>query len=623
MTGALSSVFPRPRANDTDDVVWTLQTAAVQWQRGLRADAIVWVRRAADTSVQMGHLERAEELREYAARLAEYLWSDPQEAPADNGLSNPAMPQHPQTLQEIAALDELEEDALILDEYDVQISSRRSGAVPSEEVTDLTLEDLEGDARDRYLSESVSPDELLLDDDLLDDDLLDDDLELIEDDKTPPDGVPSSIGAISIAEELVEENEEPRDSFLSVSPDDDVPPGRDSYASISPESDASLGSERPTLPHLGDTSLAGLAELALSTSSSSSPSPDRISSIPPTLRRNRLGDRSSSVPVATMTERPHESPELEISASDPAALRAELLDSPLDGSLDEALASAVLQDLAAVELLNEKVASAPAVGVRLQQQARVEIPEGPAEVDGQLLEEAEILADLPEDAHRLLVATAEHHTVGAEETLLLEEGVALVTEGTVHILLDGSGVSAARVSAGQVVAVDGSLGRQPLEIMADGSAPRLAVWRQETLDAATSDCPWVVDDLRVLADRFQAQAGAGQGELGARLDDALRAAVYDRLEVRVLKPQEVVAVTGEPLSGLFIVAGGALTATREGQSQTLNPGEFVFASCVIGAEPAPANVVAGADGALVLYAARPLAHELMMSVPPLLEILAG
>ena len=80
----LSSVFPRPAASDADDVVWTLQTAAVQWQRGLRADAIVWVRKAADTATQLGHGVRAEELRGQAARLAEFLWSDPEETLQDD-----------------------------------------------------------------------------------------------------------------------------------------------------------------------------------------------------------------------------------------------------------------------------------------------------------------------------------------------------------------------------------------------------------------------------------------------------------------------------------------------------------------------------------------------------------
>ncbi|MET0412441.1 MAG: hypothetical protein ABW217_14160, partial [Polyangiaceae bacterium] len=90
MTVPLSSVFPRPAAADSDDVVWTLQTAAVQWQRGLRADAIVWVRKAADTAIEQGQDRRADELRDYAARLAEYLWSDPDEVLNANALGQAA-----------------------------------------------------------------------------------------------------------------------------------------------------------------------------------------------------------------------------------------------------------------------------------------------------------------------------------------------------------------------------------------------------------------------------------------------------------------------------------------------------------------------------------------------------
>jgi len=89
MSARLSSVFPRPSASDPDDVVWTLQTAAVQWQRGLRADAIVWVRKAADTATQLGHDERADELRNHAARLAEFLWTDPEETIQDAPIVTP------------------------------------------------------------------------------------------------------------------------------------------------------------------------------------------------------------------------------------------------------------------------------------------------------------------------------------------------------------------------------------------------------------------------------------------------------------------------------------------------------------------------------------------------------
>ena len=103
MTIRLSSVFPRPSASDADDVVWTLQTAAVQWQRGLRADAIVWVRKAADTATQTGHVERAEELRNHAARLAEFLWIDPEDSGAGASPSplEPPRKQHQEEADEV------------------------------------------------------------------------------------------------------------------------------------------------------------------------------------------------------------------------------------------------------------------------------------------------------------------------------------------------------------------------------------------------------------------------------------------------------------------------------------------------------------------------------------------
>lgn len=630
MTGPLSSVFPRPQSNDTDDVVWTLQTAAVQWQRGLRADAIVWVRRAADTSVQTGRLERAEELRDQAARLAEYLWTEPRDESGSSGMSNPQMPQHPQTLQELAALDELEEEAVLLDGYELEVKSRRPEQVSSLDVTDLTLDDL--------------------DEEVLDGELLDDDLELLEDENTPPDGVPQSFDIASPDSVLPESERAPRDSFMSVSPEEEdeelvdsvsssapnsVPiEARHSFSSISPDSDSESEppqpSERPTLPHLeasnavgSDPSYSMGAKLA---------SAVRDSSTPPTLRRQRIDESApSSISVIEASEKSEESPELEISASDPAALRAELLSTPPDESLDTALADALLEDLAAVELLEWQGATqaTPTAVSSLSatpasaRPASLQESEGPPQINGLALEDAEIVADLPEDAQRLLVATAEMHSIDGNESLLLEEGIALVTEGAIHVMLDGSEVSAARVGVGAVVAIDGSLGRQPLELVADASVPRIAVWPQDTLDAAMSDCPWVIDDLRVLADRFQAQAGAGQGEMGGRLDDALRSAVYERLEVRVLHAGEVVAEKGKALSGLFIVAGGQLLATFEDSTETLVAGQFVYAGCVIGADPSPADVVAGPNGALALFASRPVAHELMMSVPPLLEILAG
>jgi hypothetical protein len=164
----------------------------------------------------------------------------------------------------------------------------------------------------------------------------------------------------------------------------------------------------------------------------------------------------------------------------------------------------------------------------------------------------------------------------------------------------------------------------PLRLIADSAQTHVVTWSEEKMTQAMRDCPWVVDDLRLLADRFQAHASAGLGPLGERLDDALRAAVYERLTVRVLSPQESIAERGKPLKGLFVVAVGELNVSSDSVThRPIRPGEFLFPSCVIGAEPAPHDVKAGPKGGLVLFATRPVAHELMMSVPPLLEILAS
>src|SRR5215471_17692125 len=67
------SVIPAPHADDDDDVAWALQTAAVQWNRGQRADAVVWLRRAVESSISAGRAERTRELTRLAASVADRL----------------------------------------------------------------------------------------------------------------------------------------------------------------------------------------------------------------------------------------------------------------------------------------------------------------------------------------------------------------------------------------------------------------------------------------------------------------------------------------------------------------------------------------------------------------------
>src|SRR5450432_3061519 len=77
MTEPLSSRFPEPLDNDDDDVAWALQTAKVMWQRGAQADAIVWLRRAADTADQQSNVWRAADLRRAADELTTKIGTRP------------------------------------------------------------------------------------------------------------------------------------------------------------------------------------------------------------------------------------------------------------------------------------------------------------------------------------------------------------------------------------------------------------------------------------------------------------------------------------------------------------------------------------------------------------------
>jgi CRP-like cAMP-binding protein len=115
------------------------------------------------------------------------------------------------------------------------------------------------------------------------------------------------------------------------------------------------------------------------------------------------------------------------------------------------------------------------------------------------------------------------------------------------------------------------------------------------------------------------------GAMGERLDESLRTLAIERLETRILQPHEVLAPAGLPVPGLVIVGVGTVDLDDDGEEarDSLMPGDFLFATEVLGAEAAPATARAGAKGAIVLFGARAVAHELLVTCPPLLEIFAG
>jgi hypothetical protein len=265
-----------------------------------------------------------------------------------------------------------------------------------------------------------------------------------------------------------------------------------------------------------------------------------------------------------------------------------------------------------------------------QQVAAPVIPVAPAAaefkslVDGISLSETRGFEDLPVEVQSSLAGSVRVETLGEGEEVAFF-GAAIVTFGAVDILPAISDEAGAVAHQGEVVFTLGTLpDSMPLRVVAKLQGTRVAVWDATTLNQAIAECPWVHDELHNIADRFLARCGATLGALGERLDDSLRGSVYSRLEVRAYHPGEVLAKAGEAVPRLFIIGGGRveLIDAAGAVCGELTSGDFLFPSSIVSASRAPHTARAGASGALVLQAPRSVAHELMMSVPPLLEILA-
>ena len=246
-------------------------------------------------------------------------------------------------------------------------------------------------------------------------------------------------------------------------------------------------------------------------------------------------------------------------------------------------------------------------------------------IRGIFLSDVRGLCDLPEDAHRLLRQRARVERMGNGEDLSFFS-VVLVLEGWVKLMPAIADVTCATAAAGDVVFTQGTLeDGVALRVVAGQNGTTLATWDRQTFEAITESCPWVADELRLIADSFQALAGTALGMLGERLDDALREVVTSRCQVLTLLPHEVLVVAGKPVPGMHIVGAGLIELLDSTGSivSTVAPGDFLLTAQVLAGGVSPHTARAASSGALVLFAPRIVAHELLVSVPPLLEILAG
>jgi hypothetical protein len=204
--------------------------------------------------------------------------------------------------------------------------------------------------------------------------------------------------------------------------------------------------------------------------------------------------------------------------------------------------------------------------------------------------------------------------------------LAVVEEGSFDVSSLTGSAAARRVQKLAVVCARGTIAQAtPMRLTAVHEAGKLAVWDELTAQELVRSCPWVDDELRAAGDLLQASVGLAMGPLGQRLDPILRAEVASKLKLRALLPEEVLATRGKAVPGLFVVGAGELELEGEGSlpPATIRAGEFLFPHEVLQASPAPTTVRAARGGALVLFAERGAAQELLVTCPPLLEIFAG
>jgi hypothetical protein len=605
--------IPPAIATDAEDVVWALQTAETLWKRNERVDAIVWLRRAAQAAGEAEDDDRALRLARDAAELAEWIAQNPSSAQR----SGPPVP-----ASEPPAGGDGIDDLL---------------RGPSDSVVDIgnEVEEIAEDAptpvQDTEVAFSLPPAHA-----------------------APPSAAPAAVVRSPLP---------PAPS----TPSGHVPTAAEAHAGmLDPWADP----EAPTRNHGAPAALAPVpppppefeSDEVVTSAPAFAENPDFIKVLQdstPTLETERVVPRTPPVRKPSLSAPPGVDPKAaaqpamaallgiapKVAAQPamapkaagspavpspprpsrrtgaPAAPRARPPAAPIHAPPVPAVADAAGVPTLAHAPLVPAVADATIPAHATQAHTRATTGSNGVE-----LSTVEALSDLPDDA-RLAFADAATVEVLARDDEVSGFALALVLEGSVDVSATIVDAAAQRLEAGAVVRARGTVDHvAPLRLVGATDRSRVATWNEAAVTEAFRTCPWVEDELRVAGDRLQALVGITMGPLGERLDPGLRAELASRLTLRALAEHEVIATRGGPSPGLLVVGAGELEILGddgEPNGSVVKPGEFLFAQEALRAAVAPSTVRAGRGGALVLLAERRVAQELLMTVPPLLEIFAG
>lgn len=574
--------IPPAKNTDAEDVVWGLQTAETLWKRGEKIDALVWLRRAAQAAGDANDDDRALELARHAAELTEWMANA-----RDEGVDalidvDPSATGRADRMTSIpVAFDAWASDAASTRppprsraQTRPMLDLEQAQAEPPAAMESLLPGDLESEAEGRSSATSVPPAEKVH-------------AGMFDPwaDQAAPTSTPSTPFS------------EPETEILT---------------SVRPQAFVRPGSDGPMSPAISASSSTAVGALAVGALPPPPKFPGAPKVPPPLPPRAKLPLPTSSAPsvVDVVTNSAPLVPTL--------APPADVESSPAANVQDETSSGASAPPLAV-----ESPPSEPTLPTSLAPITDKRRNSG-HESNGLVLDDVEAFADLPDDARTAFATSAELHT--------LEEGEEIGTFALSYVVSGSFDVAATVVDAPAVRLRDGAVLRSrgtteagvPMRLICAKDRGVVATWSEALVTEAFGTCPWVEDDLRAAADRVQTLVGITIGPLGERLDVSLREEIVSRLTFRPFSPNELVVQAGEAVPGLLLVGIGELELVKDDKVMSVvGSGEFLFPSEVLGAGFAPVQARAGQGGAIVLFGDRRVAQELIVTFPPLLEVLAG
>lgn len=582
------AAIPQVLPSDPEDVVWALQTAETLWKRDERADAIVWLRRAAQAAGEAEQDERALELSKLAADLSDQLKAPDKSIEIDVVTDEPSAPalQPPPQAAPAPSFP--------------KPSPKGPPPVPNKPPPLPPRKPPPPKAAPPAIPMDQVP--------------------------PPPAGAPGStpppvvqapvepVAAAPIAPPLVSEAEPgPRrkdSGRFAVRP----PTGSMPEIVTVPEVTPSVSESIPPMS-VSDNEVVTVPPGSLA---------ERRAEPQPVIRRN-----PSMTDIDAMAGLPplQTAPAVRDAASTPI---------PDEDTDDRAAQAATRTPVPAAEPEPEPQqeaeappepeprAASPAESIAVADDPGRESLTPRAELS---IDSFEAFADLPDDLRETLQKSAFVMSLkeGAE---IPSFALAIVLGGDVDVAAHGVEAPAVRLPTGHVLYGRGSIESDvPMRLLGTGTGTgtEVAVWSRDDIAPIMKSCPWVEDDLRASADPVLAAVGVTIGAFGARLDPTLRGIVTGRLAVHSLASGDVLFPAGKVVPGLFVVGAGSIELVKDGAvTGTLGPGDFIFPSAVVGgSNKAQAEARASESGALVLSCDRKAAQELLMTCPPLLEILAS